>query len=202
VDVGLTGGIGSGKSEVARLLATYGALIVDSDMLAREAVAPGSIGLAAVAAEFGPGILGPDGSLDRPKLAEIVFADQKRREALERIIHPYVRTRAAELAKAAPRGSVVVHDVPLLSEQGHQDRYDVVVVVDAPVEVQLDRLVRLRGMTEADAKARIAAQATRDERLAIADYVIDNSGTLDDLGLQVDRLWRQLSNRADGATGC
>ncbi len=202
MDVGLTGGIGSGKSEVARLLATYGALIVDSDMLAREAVAPGSIGLAAVAAEFGPGILGPDGSLDRPKLAEIVFADQKRREALERIIHPYVRTRAAELAKAAPRGSVVVHDVPLLSEKGHQDRYDVVVVVDAPVEVQLDRLVRLRGMTEADAKARIAAQATRDERLAIADYVIDNSGTLDDLGLQVDRLWRQLSNRADGATGC
>lgn len=202
MDVGLTGGIGSGKSEVARLLATYGAMIVDSDMLAREAVAPGSPGLAAVAAEFGPGILGPDGSLDRPKLAEIVFADQERREALERIIHPYVRTRAVELAKATPRGSVVVHDVPLLAEKPHPDRYDVVVVVDAPVEVQLDRLVRLRGMTEADAKARIAAQATRDERLAIADYVIDNSGTLDDLGRQVDRLWRQLSNRGDQATRC
>jgi dephospho-CoA kinase len=178
VNVGLTGGV------------------IDSDVLAREAVAPHSAGLVAVVAEFGPAVLRPNGSLDRAKLAEIVFADPQRREALEGIIHPYVRSRSAEIARSASPGTVVVHDVPLLAERGPWGQYDVVVVVDAPVEVQLDRLVRLRGMTEADAMARIAAQATRDARLAIADYVIDNAGTLDELRCQVDDLWETLTGRA------
>ena len=192
MNVGLTGGIGSGKSEVAQLLAKHGAVLVDSDALAREAVAPGSAGLAAVAEEFGESVLRPDGSLDRARLAAIVFADPPRRERLEEIIHPYVRARAAEISKRAPRHAVVVHDVPLLTEKRLGDLYDV-------VEVQLDRL-RRRGMSEADAKARIAAQATREQRLAIADYVVDNSGSLAELGAEVDDLWSVLSGAAGPAS--
>jgi dephospho-CoA kinase len=199
VNVGLTGGIGSGKSEVARLLAKHGAVLVDSDALAREAVAPGSAGLAAVAEEFGESVLWPDGSLDRARLGAIVFADPPRRERLEEIIHPYVRARAAEISTRAPRHAVVVHDVPLLTEKHLGDLYDVVVVVDVPMEVQLDRLLR-RGMSEADAKARIAAQATREQRLAIADYVVDNSGSLAELGAEVDDLWSILAGAAGPAS--
>jgi dephospho-CoA kinase len=197
VNVGLTGGIGSGKSEVARLLVKHGAVLVDSDVLAREAVAPGSAGLAAVAAEFGESVLRPDGSLDRARLGDIVFADPARRERLEAIIHPYVRARAAEISKTAPPQAVVIHDVPLLTEKRLGDLYDVVVVVDVPVEVQLHRL-RRRGMSEAEARARIAAQASREQRLAIADYVVENSGSLAQLAAVVDDLWSILSGAAAG----
>jgi dephospho-CoA kinase len=198
VNVGLTGGIGSGKSEVARLLVKHGAVLVDSDVLAREAVAPGSAGLAAVTEEFGESVLRPDGSLDRAGLGAIVFADPARRERLEEIIHPYVRARAVEISRTAPPHTVVIHDVPLLTEKRLGDLYDVVVVVDVPVEVQLDRL-RRRRMSEADAKARIAAQATREQRLAIADYVVDNSGSLAQLRAEVDDLWSILSGAAAGS---
>ncbi len=146
ITVGLTGGIGSGKSEVARLLAAHGAVVVDADALAREAVAPGTPGLAAVVAEFGPEVLAADGSLDRAALGRVVFGDDTRLAALEAIVHPYVGRRSAELMAAAAPGSVVVYDVPLLVEKGLQDGYDVVVVVDAADDVRLHRLVDRRGM--------------------------------------------------------
>jgi dephospho-CoA kinase len=195
--VGLTGGIGAGKSEVARLLASYGAVLIDADVIAREVVAPGTDGLAAVAAEFGPGVLAPDGSLDRPKLGAIVFADEDRRKALNAIVHPLVGRRSAALQKAAGPDAVVVHDVPLLAENGLSSVYDLVIVVDADPATQLDRLVRLRGMTEEDARARMAAQATREQRLAIADIVIDNDGPLEALEPQVRAAWQRLRERAE-----
>lgn len=190
--VGLTGGIGSGKSEVARLLAAHGAVLVDSDVLAREAVAPGSDGLARVVREFGDGVLAADGSLDRPGLGRLVFADPDRLAALNAIVHPIVRRLSAEIVAAADDGAVVVHDVPLLVENGLADSYDVVVVVDAPDETRLRRLVDLRGMAEPDARARMSAQATREQRLAAADVVVTNDGSLDDLRAEVDRLWARL----------
>jgi dephospho-CoA kinase len=193
VTVGLTGGIGSGKSEVARLLAARGALVVDADALAREALAPGSPGLAAVVEEFGSDILRPDGALDRARLGGIVFADADRRAALEAIVHPYVGRRSHELMAAAPADAVVVYDVPLLVEKNLQGGYDVVVVVDADEATQVARLVGGRGMTEAEARARIAAQASRDERRAVADEVLDNTGDLADLESLVDRLWERLT---------
>lgn len=191
--IGLTGGIGSGKSAVTRLLADRGAVVIDSDQLAREVVAAGTPGLAAVVGEFGTEVLAADGSLDRPRLAEIVFTDHARRAALNAIVHPLVRAGSAELVAAAPADAVVVHDVPLLIEVGLADTFDLVVVVDVTEAVQLDRLVRLRGLTEADAKARIAAQASREERLAAADYVIDNSGDLHALAHEVARFWAWLT---------
>ena len=194
--VGLTGGIGAGKSEVSRLLASYGALVVDSDLIAREVVAPGTPGLAAVAAEFGPQVLGPDGALDRPVLGGIVFADPDRLAALNAIVHPLVRRRSAELEAGAGPGDVVVHDVPLLAENDLAGLYDLVVVVDAADETRLDRLVRLRGMDPEQARARLAAQATRADRLAVADLVLDNEGPLDQLEPQVKALWQQLLARA------
>lgn len=194
--VGLTGGIGSGKSEVSRLLRELGAVVVDSDVLAREIVAAGTPGFAEVVAEFGPEVVGPDGELDRARLGGIVFADPARRRALEGIVHPRVRQRADRIAAAAPPDAVVVNDVPLLVEAGLQGAYDVVVVVDVPPEAQRDRLVRLRGMAAADADRRIAAQATRSERLAVGDLVVDNSGNLDELRDQVATLWADLSARA------
>jgi dephospho-CoA kinase len=193
--VGLTGGIGAGKSEVARLLASYGAILVDSDLIAREVVAPGTQGLAAVVAEFGADVLAPDGSLDRPKLGAIVFADEERRQALNAIVHPLVGARSAELRKAAGPGDIVLHDVPLLTENGLAPSYDVVVVVDADPATQLDRLRRLRGMTEDEARSRMAAQASRQERLAVADLVIDNDGPLDALEPQVRAVWERLRER-------
>jgi dephospho-CoA kinase len=198
VRVGLTGGIGAGKSEVSRLLASYGAVLIDSDVVAREVVAPGTEGLAAVVAEFGDDVLAPDGSLDRPRLGAIVFADPGRRAALNAIVHPLVRRRTAELEAAAGPDAVVVNDVPLLVENGLAPLYDVVVVVDASPATQLDRLTRLRGMTPDDARARMAAQATREERLAAADVVIDNDGPLESLEPQVRKVWADLAARTGG----
>lgn len=190
--IGLTGGIGAGKSEVSRLLAAHGAVIVDSDVIAREVVAPGTPGLAAVAAEFGPAVLRPDGSLDRPALGAIVFGAPDRLQALNAIVHPLVRARSAELEDAAAPDAVVVHDVPLLAENGLAPLYDLVVVVDAADDVRVARLVEQRGMTEDEARARMAAQATREERLAIADVVIDNSGPLEELPARVAEVWARL----------
>ncbi|GGR93058.1 dephospho-CoA kinase [Streptomyces aureoverticillatus] len=200
--VGLTGGIGAGKSEVSRLLVERGAVLVDADRIAREVVAPGTQGLAAVVEAFGEEVLAADGSLDRPKLGAIVFADPAKLAALNAIVHPLVGARSAELERAAAEAAedtVVVHDVPLLAENGLAPLYDVVVVVDATPETQLDRLVRLRGMTEDDARARMAAQATREKRLEIADIVIDNDGALERLAPRVDEVWRELRRRARAA---
>lgn len=193
--VGLTGGIGAGKSEVSRLLASYGAVVVDADKIAREVVEPGSPGLAAVVAEFGTEVLTPDGALDRPRLGSIVFADPARLQALNAIVHPLVGRRSAELEGAAGPDDIVIHDVPLLTENALAELYDLVVVVDASPATQLDRLVRLRGMDEGEARSRMAAQATREQRLAIADVVLDNDGPLEALEPQVKRVWQQLRDR-------
>ncbi|CAL9392248.1 Dephospho-CoA kinase [Streptomyces sp. enrichment culture] len=198
LSVGLTGGIGAGKSEVSRLLGEYGAVIVDADRIAREVVEPGTEGLAAVVAEFGEEVLAPDGTLDRPRLGSIVFGDPERLKALNAIVHPLVGARSAELQRAAGEDAVVVHDVPLLTENGLAPLYDLVVVVDASPATQLDRLVRLRGMDEQDARGRMAAQATREQRLAVADIVIDNDGPLEKLEPQVAEVWRRLRERAGG----
>ena len=193
--VGLTGGIGAGKSEVSRLLAAHGAVVIDADALAREVVAPGSEGLAAVVEQFGADVLGPDGSLDRAAMAARVFTDPTARARLEAIVHPRVRALAAAreaAAVAADPSAVVVHDVPLLVETGQRDGYDLLLVVDVPTQVQVDRLVRVRGMREAEARARIAAQASREQRLAAADVVLDNSGNLDDLARRVGDVWEAV----------
>lgn len=194
--VGLTGGIGAGKSEVSRLLASYGAIVVDADKIAREVVEPGTPGLAAVVDAFGPEVLTADGSLDRQKLGSIVFADSERLATLNGIVHPLVGARSRELERAAGSDDVVVHDVPLLTENRLESLYDLVIVVDASPETQLDRLVRLRGMTESEARSRMAAQATRAERLAVADLVIDNDALLDRLEPQVCEVWQELTRRA------
>lgn len=190
--VGLTGGVGSGKSTVSAMLAGLGAVVIDADLLAREVVAPGTEGLAEIRAAFGPGVLTADGELDRAAMGAIVFADEARRRVLESIIHPRVRARGAEIEAAAPAGAIVVHDIPLLAETGQASAFDAVVVVDTPTEVQRDRLVRLRGMAPEDAEARIAAQAGRDERRAIATYVVENTGTLEDLRQRVAEVFEKL----------
>ncbi|HSK25806.1 MAG TPA: dephospho-CoA kinase [Jiangellales bacterium] len=195
--VGLTGGIGAGKSEVARLLAGHGAVVVDADALAREVVARGTDGLGEVVAAFGPQVLTPSGDLDRPALGRLVFADPAARSRLEAIVHPRVRRRAAEIEAAASPRTVVVHDIPLLVETGQPSRFDAVLVVDVPEELQVERL-RGRGMAEADARARIAAQASRAERLAAATVVIDNSGSLQDLRERVRQVWQELATRTRG----
>jgi dephospho-CoA kinase len=194
--VGLTGSIGSGKSAVSSRLAELGAVVVDSDLLAREVLAPDSAGLRDVVAAFGADVLDSDGALDRAALGEVVFADDAARRRLEAIVHPRVRARAAELEGAADVEAVVVHDVPLLVETGQADRYDVVVVVDVPDELAVRRLVEQRGMTEAAATARLRAQADRAERNAVADLIIDNTGTLADLEQRVNETWEQLTRRA------
>ncbi|GGW28481.1 MULTISPECIES: dephospho-CoA kinase [Streptomyces] len=199
--VGLTGGIGAGKSEVSRLLVACGAVLIDADRIAREVVAPGTPGLAAVVETFGEGVLAEDGSLDRPKLGSIVFADPDRLAALNAIVHPLVGARSRELESAAPEDAVVVHDVPLLTENGLAPLYDVVVVVDADPATQLDRLVRFRGMTEDDARARMAAQATREQRRQIADIVVDNDVPLPDLERRVKDVWAELVRRARTSEG-
>jgi dephospho-CoA kinase len=199
--VGLTGGIGSGKSEVSRRLAKHGAVLIDADVAAREVVVPGSPGLARIAETFGPGVLRPDGSLDRERLGAIVFGDPALRAKLNEIVHPLVREwmAAAERAAAqaaAPPGPVVVHDVPLLAESRGREGFDVVIVVDVPPDVQVERLAGLRGMSPDQARARMAAQASREQRLAVADIVIDNSGSLDDLDRLVAEVWADLQRRA------
>ncbi|MFH8341119.1 dephospho-CoA kinase [Streptomyces sp. AM6-12] len=198
--VGLTGGIGAGKSEVSRLLVEHGAVLIDADRIAREVVAPGTPGLAAVVEAFGQDILAGDGSLDRPRLGSIVFADPDRLAVLNSIVHPLVGARSRELEEAAAPDAVVVHDVPLLTESGLAPLYDLVIVVDASPETQLDRLIRLRGMTGEDARARMAAQATREQRRAIADIVIDNDVPLDALRKRVDAVWDDLVRRARGTS--
>jgi len=196
---GLTGGIGSGKSEVSRRLAAHGAVIIDADVAARSVVAPGTPGLARVAEAFGAEILGPDGALDRGRLGAIVFRDPASRATLNAIVHPLVGEwmRAAERAAVdAARGDVViVHDVPLLAENRRAADFDLVIVVDVPPEIQLERLVSQRGMTPEQARARMAAQASREQRLAVADVVIDNSGSLDDLDRRVAEVWADLTRR-------
>ncbi|MEU3659048.1 dephospho-CoA kinase [Streptomyces sp. NPDC032940] len=194
--VGLTGGIGAGKSEVSRLLVECGAVLVDADRIAREVVEPGTPGLAAVVEAFGEEVLADDGGLDRPRLGAIVFADPAKLAALNAIVHPLVGARSRELEQAAAEDAVVVHDVPLLTENGLAPLYDVVIVVDADPATQLDRLVRLRGMTEQDARARMAAQATREQRREIADVVIDNDVPLEELRQRVKDVWAELARRA------
>jgi len=190
--VGLTGGVASGKSTVSAMLAELGAVVVDADLLAREVVAKGTEGLAEVVEAFGPGVLTGDGDLDRPAMGAIVFGDEAKRRRLEAIIHPRVRARGAELEAAAPEGAVVVHDIPLLAETGQAAAFDAVIVVDVPTEVQVERMTALRGMSAADARARIAAQATREDRLAVATYVVENSGTVEDLRRRVAEVFEAL----------
>ena len=194
--VGLTGGIGAGKSEVSRRLAAQGAVIVDADLIAREVVAPDTDGFAAVVDAFGADVVSPDGALDRTRLGEIVFADKQKLAALNAIVHPRVGARMRELEDAAGASSVVVHDVPLIAENGLADAYDLVVVVDVPPRIQIDRLVRHRAMSREQAQARMAAQASREQRLSIADIVVDNSGSLAELDRQVGELWSELRRRA------
>ncbi len=188
--IGLTGGIGSGKSTVSALLARHGAVVIDADRIAREVVEPGTPGLAAVVEAFGERVLTADGALDRPALAAIVFADPEARTTLDGIVHPLVRARGRELETAAPPGSVVVHDVPLLVETGRASSYDLVLVVRADPQTRVARLVQ-RGLTAEDARARIAAQATDEQRRAVADVVLDNSGTPEQLAAQVDQFWSE-----------
>ena len=190
--IGLTGGVGSGKSTVASMFVDRGAFVVDADAVAREVVAVGTEGLSALVAEFGEGILAADGSLDRAALAERAFADDAARARLNEITHPRIAARTAELMSRANPGQVVVHDVPLLVELGLMPAYDLVVVVDAPDEVRLARLED-RGMPEAEARRRMAAQCSRADRLAAADVVLDNSDGLDALEPQVEQLWRELT---------
>jgi dephospho-CoA kinase len=190
--VGLTGGIASGKSTVSTILAELGAVIIDGDLLAREVVARGTTGLDAVVAEFGTELLTPDGELDRPAMGALVFHDAAARKRLEAIVHPLVFGRIIELETTAPEGALVVHDIPLLAESGRADTFDAVVVVDVPAEVQVERMLRDRGWTRAEAEARMAAQADRADRLAIATYVIDNTGTLEDLRRRVTEVFEVL----------
>ena len=189
--VGLTGGIGSGKSTVADELTRRGAVIIDADRLAREVVEPGTPALAQIVARFGDRVL-VGGRLDRAALAKIVFADPQARQELESIIHPAVRRRAAELEAAAPSRSIVVHVIPLLVETGQAADFDVVVVVDVESEAQLDRLLARGGLSAEEARSRIAAQANRAQRLAAADVTLDNNGSLVELQAQVDDLWSDL----------
>jgi dephospho-CoA kinase len=199
--VGLTGGIGSGKSSVSQRLAALGAVVIDADQVARQVVEPGTPGLAAIVDTFGPGVLRADGALDRAALAAVVFADERALAQLNAITHPLIRlgVKAAEDAAVEAGGDdlIVVHDVPLLAEGLRTStEFDVVVVVDVPVETQVERLTGPRGMPEDQARARIAAQATRDQRLAVADIVIDNSGTPADLDHRVAEVWTGLKAHA------
>jgi dephospho-CoA kinase len=194
VRVGLTGGIASGKSTVSAILSDLGAVVIDSDQLAREVVARGTPGLAQVVEAFGPEVLTPQGDLDRPKVGAIVFADESRRRVLEGIIHPLVRKRSGELEAAAGPDDLVVHDIPLLAEAGLASAFDAVIVVDAPPEVQVERMVRERGWTREEAESRIAAQASREDRRAIATYVIENTGSLADVRARVEEVYAALAD--------
>jgi len=198
--VGLTGGIGSGKSEVSRRLAARGAVIIDADVAARQVVAPGTPGLARIAEAFGPGVLRPDGALDRERLGVIVFGDPAQLAKLNAITHPLIGEwmQAAERAatETADGNPIVIYDAALLAESGRWASYDLVIVVDVPPEMQVDRLVSQRGMAPDQARARLAAQASREQRLALADVIIDNSGSLDDLDRRVAEVWADLKRRA------
>lgn len=197
LSVGLTGGIGSGKSEVLKRLRAHGATVVDADLAARRVVEPGTEGYDAVVKEFGSEVVAADGTLDRAKLGAVVFADPARRAALNAIVHPLVGALMAEWADAAPAGGIVVYDIPLLVEGGADRGYAAVIVVDADEEVRYARLLANRGMSREDAAARMAAQATRQDRLAAADYVIANNGSLEDLDQETDRVWSELLTLRD-----
>ena len=195
--VGLTGGIGSGKSTVARLLEKRGAVVFDADLLAREAVEPGTPGHAAVIERFGADVLAPGGELDREALASIVFADPAARRDLEQIVHPEVRRLFAEGSEAyRDTDQVVVFSAPLLVETGMHTAFEVLVVVSATVATQIERLMRQRGMSEPSIRARIDAQAPLEDKAAAADFLVDNEGSLDELESQVEQLWNDLSTRA------
>ncbi len=195
--VGLTGGVASGKSTVSAMLSGLGAVIIDADALAREVVGPGTPGLAAVAESFGPSLLTPDGELDRAAMGALVFGDAEARRRLEAIVHPLVHERMAELEQAAGPHALVVHDIPLLAEGGRAATFDAVVVVDCPVELQIARMLSDRAWTRAEAEARIAAQTTREERLAIATHIITNAGSLEALREQVATVFVQLKALVD-----
>jgi dephospho-CoA kinase len=190
--LGLAGGIGSGKSTVSARLAEHGAVVIDYDRLAREAVEPGTPGLAAIAERFGDQVIAADGTLDRNALGAVVFGDDTARADLEAITHPAIFELATALEATVADDGVVVHDLPLLVEAGMATLFDLVVVVDVPEDVQVERLVTLRGMTEAEVRARQAAQASREERAAVADVVLDNTGTIEDLEARVDELWTSI----------
>ena len=192
--VGLTGGIASGKSTVSAILAELGAVVIDGDKLAREVVERGTPGLAAVVEAFGPELLTPEGDLDRPAMGAIVFNDEAKRKVLESIVHPLVFERYAELEAATGPDDVVIHDIPLLAESGRAGEFEEVVVVDAPEELQVERMLRDRGWTEADARSRIASQATREQRLAIATYVVENTTTLEALRERVEEVYAALTS--------
>lgn len=194
--VGLTGGIASGKSSVSRLLAAHGAQIVDHDVLARDAVAVGSPGLAQIAQVFGLAVLNADGSLNRGALGEIVFAQPARLEQLNAIVHPEVK-RLAKLADAEhpQRSTVIVHDIPLLVETTQEHDFDAVIVVEAPQEIRIARMIEQRGMSREQAEARIAQQATDSQRRSIADYLILNDGSVEDLESEVRKVWEDLQRR-------
>jgi len=193
--VGLTGGIGSGKSEVARRLAARGAVVIDADKAARAVVEPGTPGLEAVRGTFGAEVIREDGTLDREKLGAIVFGDPDKLAALNAIVHPLVGDWMVAAEEQAPEAGIVIQDVPLLAENGLAPLYDLVIVVDTPPEAQLGRLTRLRGMPEDQARARIAAQASREDRLAVADVVMENDGSLADLDARVGQVWDELCRR-------
>ena len=186
--MGLTGGIGAGKSMVAALLEERGAVVTSADEVARDVVSPGSDGLAAVVAEFGDGILAPDGSLDRSALGRLVFSDDLRRARLEEILLPLIAAEAWARMDTVPAGQVVVYDVPPLVEGQMQDMFDLVIVVEADLELRLERLSE-RGMNRDEALARIAVQATDEERRGVADVIVSNSGAIEDLSAEVDGLW-------------
>lgn len=187
--IGLTGGIGSGKSTVSGRLAELGAVVIDADRIARAVVEPGTPGLAAVRDEFGDAVIAADGRLDRPALGAVVFADADRRRALEAITHPLIAAETQRRFAAAADDAIVVHDMPLLVETGQTDGYHLMVIVDVPEDVRVQRLVRSRGMSEADARSRIAAQATDEQRREAADVLLDNAGTPAELAERIDRLW-------------
>ena len=195
--VGLTGGIGSGKSTVARMLEARGAVVFDADVLAREAVEPGTPGHAAVIERFGANVLAPGGELDREALASIVFADPAARRDLEAIVHPEVRRRFAEGTEAyRDTDRVVVFSAPLLVETGMHTAFDVLVVVSATPQAQIERLMRDRGMSEETVRSRIDAQATPEARAEVADVLVDNEGSIEELEARVEALWADLSARA------
>ena len=191
LSVALTGGIGAGKTTVARLLAQRGAILIDSDVLSREVVEPGTPGLEAIVERFGPAVLAADGSLDRQALGTIIFADAQARADLNGIVHPEVRRRRAELIASAPDGSIVISVIPLLVEGG----FDGVIVVDVPIDTQVDRLKARSDLDDQQARARVNAQASRDERLEVADWVIENSGSYDQLRQQVEVVWDALNKK-------
>lgn len=193
--VGLTGGIASGKSAASAILAELGAVIIDYDVLAREVVQPGTEGLQAIVKRFGIGVLDEQEHLNRPALAEIVFADPLALSDLEAITHPLIKKRAIERESQAPAGSIVVHDNPLLVEMGGVDLVDAVIVIDVPEEVQIQRLTQLRNMSEDQARERIAAQTSREKRTGVANYVVDNTGSLEELAMKLQEIWKELRSQ-------